>query len=63
MCVVVSVAFYLVLAGIILGGGPATGVLVTYLIIGIVAYFVLHGLFVGHVRGNGIRVSKTQFPS
>lgn len=62
MCVVVSVAFYLVLAGIILGGGPATGVLVTYLIIGIVAYFVLHGLFVGHVRGNGIRVSKTQFP-
>lgn len=60
--VVVSIALYLVLAGIILGGSPASGTAVFYLILGIVAYFILHGLHLGHVRGNGIRVSGRQFP-
>jgi Zn-dependent protease with chaperone function len=60
--VVISLALYIVLASAILGGGPLSGTLLTYLIFGIVAYFVLHGLHLGHVRGNGIRVSSSQFP-
>jgi Zn-dependent protease with chaperone function len=58
----VSIVLYLVLAGIILEGGPASGTVLTYLIFGIVAYFIFHGLHLGHVRGNGIRVSSSQFP-
>lgn len=60
--VVISLALYLVLASIIVGGSAAAGTVLTYLIFGIVAYFILHGLHLGHVRGNGIRVSSTQFP-
>jgi Zn-dependent protease with chaperone function len=60
--VAISLALYLVLGSIIVEGGAASGTLVTYLILGIVAYFILHGLHLGHVRGNGIRVSSTQFP-
>ena len=62
ICVIISLALYLVLATIILEGGPATGVLVTYLIIGIGFYFLFHGLFLGYVRGNAVRVSDLQFP-
>jgi Zn-dependent protease with chaperone function len=60
--VAISIALYLVLAGIILKGGPGSGTVLTYLIFGIVAYFIFHGLHLGHVRGNGIRVSGSQFP-
>lgn len=60
--VVIGVGLYLVLASIIVDGGAASGTVVTYLIFGIVAYFILHGLHLGHVRGNGIRVSSSQFP-
>jgi Zn-dependent protease with chaperone function len=62
ICVVVSLVIYLVLAGIILSGGSAGGILLFYLFIGIAGYFVVHGLFVGKVRGNGVRVSDRQFP-
>jgi Zn-dependent protease with chaperone function len=62
ICVVVSLVLYIVLALIILGGGQASGTVVVYLVFGIIAYFLFHGVFLGHVRGNGIRVSDRQFP-
>ena len=62
VCVAVSVVLYLWLAGIILGGGQAAGTVLLYLFLGILGYFVLHGLHIGHVRGNGVRVSERQFP-
>lgn len=62
ICVVVSLVLYLVLALIILGGGKASGTVVVYLGMGIIGYFIFHGVFLGHVRGNGIRVSDRQFP-
>ena len=62
VCVAVSVVLYLWLAGIILGGGPAAGTVLLYLFLGILGYFLLHGLHIGHVRGNGVRVSERQFP-
>ena len=62
ICVVVSLVIYVVLAGTILGGGQAAGTVLLYLVVGIIVYFLLHGLHLGHVRGNGVRVSDRQFP-
>jgi Zn-dependent protease with chaperone function len=62
VCVAVSLFIYLVLASIILAGGPAAGTVLLYLFLGILGYFLLHGLHIGHVRGNGVRVSDRQFP-
>src|SRR3954464_5924729 len=62
VCVVISIALYAALVLVILSGGQLAGTIVFYLIMIVVAYFVVHGLFLGHVRGNGIRVSRRQFP-
>jgi hypothetical protein len=62
ICVVVSLVIYVGLALAILSGGQIAGTLIVYLILGIVAFFVVHGLHIGHVRGNGVRVSNRQFP-
>jgi Zn-dependent protease with chaperone function len=62
LCVIVSIAIYLFVASLILEGGPSSGVIVFYLILGFAGYFLVHGLFLGHVRGNGVRVSERQFP-
>jgi Zn-dependent protease with chaperone function len=62
ICVVVSLVVYIGLAMAILSGGQIAGTLITYLIFGIIAFFVVHGLHIGHVRGNGVRVSSRQFP-
>jgi len=62
ICAVVSLVVYIGLALTILNGGPIAGTLITYLIFGIVAFFLVHGLHIGHVRGNGVRVSSRQFP-
>lgn len=62
ICLVVSILLYLVLASIILAGGPTSGIVLFYLVIGIAGVFIFHGLFLGHVRGNGVRVSERQFP-
>ena len=62
ICVVVSVAIYFVLARIIVSVAEARGVILFYLIIGIVGVFIFHGLMLGQIRGNGIRVSERQFP-
>ena len=61
VCVAVSVVIYFILARIILGGGPAAGTVLAYLFLGIVGYLILYGLHLGHVRGNGVRVSDRQF--
>jgi len=62
VCVIVSAAIYALLGTIILQGGQAAGTVVFYIILIIIGYFLVHGLFLGHVRGNGIRVSQRQFP-
>jgi Zn-dependent protease with chaperone function len=62
VCVVISIALYAALVLLILSGGQVAGTIVFYLIVIVVGYFVVHGLFLGHVRGNAIRVSRRQFP-
>src|SRR3954470_16824626 len=62
VCVVISIALYAALVLLILSGGQVAGTIVFYLVMIVVGYFLVHGLFLGHVRGNGIRVSRRQFP-
>jgi Zn-dependent protease with chaperone function len=62
VCAVVSIVIYAVLAAVIFSGTPAAGIVVFYLVIIVVGVFIAHGLFVGQVRGNGVRVSRRQFP-
>jgi Zn-dependent protease with chaperone function len=62
LCVVISVVIYAALAMVIRAGGQIAGTVIFYAVIIVLGYFVVHGLFLGHVRGNGIRVSKRQFP-
>jgi len=35
---------------------------ILYIVLGIAAAFIIHGLFIGTIRGNSIRVSDKQFP-
>jgi len=62
ICVVVSVVIYYVLAQVIISGGKAGGPVLFYVIAGVIGYFIFHGLMLGQIRGNGIRVSERQFP-
>ena len=51
---VISLIGYLILIFSIAGIG--------YLVAGMIITLILHGLFIGALRGNGIRVSEKQFP-
>jgi Zn-dependent protease with chaperone function len=62
VCLVVSLLIYAVLATIILSGNPAAGPIIFYIVIIVAIVFIAHGLFLGQVRGNGVRVSSRQFP-
>jgi len=62
ICVVFSIAIYYVLVRIVFSGAEASGVILFYTIAIIVGYFIFHGVMLGQIRGNGIRVSVRQFP-
>jgi Zn-dependent protease with chaperone function len=62
IAVLYSIVIYLVVAGFILSGSAISGTLMFYLIIIVLGYFIAHGLALGQIRGNGIRVSERQFP-
>ncbi|HET9777033.1 MAG TPA: M48 family metallopeptidase [Gemmatimonadaceae bacterium] len=62
VCIIVSLAIYAALAMIILSGSPIAGPVIFYLVLIILGVFIAHGLFLGQVRGNGVRVSRRQFP-
>jgi Zn-dependent protease with chaperone function len=63
LCVLVSLAIYYLLIRIILSGTAVSGVVLFYGIIIVVGYFVFHGVMLGQIRGNAIRVSARQFPN
>jgi Zn-dependent protease with chaperone function len=62
ICVVVAIALYIVLGMIIVSGSPAANPVLFYGFMIVVWVFVFHGLVIGHIRGNGVRVSRRQFP-
>jgi Zn-dependent protease with chaperone function len=51
---IVSILFYLILVFSLIG--------IVYIIIGALVGLIIQGLAVGHLRGNGIRISEKQFP-
>ncbi|HEX7019308.1 MAG TPA: M48 family metallopeptidase [Gemmatimonadaceae bacterium] len=62
MAAVFSVLVY---AGIVLAAAqlaPARATIVTYAAIVVIVSLAMHGFMLGHVRGNGVRVSANQFP-
>jgi Zn-dependent protease with chaperone function len=62
ICVVVAIALYFVLVRLVLLGPPIGDTVLTYTVMIVVGYFVLHGIMIGRIRGNGVRVSERQFP-
>jgi Zn-dependent protease with chaperone function len=54
ICLALSVMSYLLLVISLIG--------LVYIMIGVPIALFVHGLFMGRVRGNGVRVSATQFP-
>jgi Zn-dependent protease with chaperone function len=58
---VLTALIYFGLIKTILAIPDPTGIIV-YVVLFIFASFVMRGLFIGHVRGNGIKVSRKQFP-
>src|SRR3954470_23304043 len=62
IAVVLTVVIYFGLAKIIFSDAAAAGTMLTYVVLFVLASFLVRGLFIGHVRGNGIRVSERQFP-
>jgi Zn-dependent protease with chaperone function len=62
IAVVLSIAIYAVLVATVLTSAQFAGVIIFYAIIFGLIYLIVQGLFIGHVRGNGIRVSPSQFP-
>lgn len=67
--VLISVAVYgAMIGGLMVASKAAPQVLAgvsvfaVYAVGIVVAYFVMHGLLIGHLRGNGVYVSERQFP-
>src|SRR5712691_1903374 len=54
VCLVVSLLIYVLLVVSLVG--------IVYILLAVVVGILMHGLFVGHLRGNCIRVSARQFP-
>lgn len=68
LLLVASLALYALLATVLLGAmatpetGAALGVFALYACVFGLGFFVLHGLMIGRIRGNGVRVTARQFP-
>jgi Zn-dependent protease with chaperone function len=68
LLLVASLALYALLAAFLLGAvatpetGAVLGVVAMYAAIFGFGFFFLHGLMIGRIRGNGVRVTAAQFP-
>ncbi len=54
LCLIISIITYLGLIFSIIG--------IFYIIIGLVVSFFLHGLSIGHIQNNGVKITEKQFP-
>lgn len=58
-----SAVVYAGLALMVMQVPETAGVFVGYGLVFALVFFMMHGLMLGNVRGNGVRVTATQFPS
>lgn len=54
VCLILSILTYLGLIISIIG--------ILYIIVGFLVTFVLHGIAIGHIRNNGVKLTEKQFP-
>ncbi|WP_209121803.1 M48 family metallopeptidase [Alkalihalobacillus sp. BA299] len=54
LCLLISISTYLALIISIIG--------IVYILIGVLITFFLHGISIGHIRNNGVRLTEKQFP-
>jgi len=58
----ISIVVYAVLGYVVVTAPAVMAPFAVYLVIGTLVYLFLHGMTLGRVRGNGIRISPTQLP-
>jgi Zn-dependent protease with chaperone function len=63
LMLVVSAVVYAGLAITIVNAPETAGVIVGYGVLFALVFFMMHGLMIGNLRGNGIRITPTQFPA
>lgn len=63
LMLVVSAAVYAGLVAVMVSGTGGAGVVVGYGVGFALFFFMMHGLMIGGIRGNGVRVTATQFPA
>lgn len=59
---IVSAAFMALIGLLLFSSAEIRPLAFTYLVLGIVFFTLVHGLLIGHLRGNAVRVSAHQFP-
>ena len=63
LMLVVSAAVYAGLVAVMVSGDEGTGLVIGYGVFFALIFFMMHGLMIGGIRGNGVRVTATQFPA
>lgn len=59
----VSAILYFIAIDLALENAQAAAGVVAYVVMGALAVWMMHGMMVGRLRGNGVRVSSRQFPT
>jgi Zn-dependent protease with chaperone function len=59
----ISALVYAGLAWVVIASPEAAGGVIGYGLLFALVFFMMHGLMIGGVRGNGVRVTATQFPA
>jgi Zn-dependent protease with chaperone function len=63
MMLVVSACIYAGLAAMVVATPEGAGAVVGYGLLISLFFFMMHGIMIGGIRGNGVRVTATQFPT
>ena len=63
LMLVISAVVYAGLAWMVVSSPAAAGGIVGYAVMFALVFFLMHGLMIGGIRGNGVRVTATQFPA
>jgi Zn-dependent protease with chaperone function len=58
----ISVSAYIALVATLVQSSELAGPIIFYIVLFALVYLIANGLHLGHIRGNGVRVSAKQFP-
>jgi Zn-dependent protease with chaperone function len=63
LMLIISAVIYAGLVAVLMSGAGGAGIVVGYGLAFALMFFTMHGLMIGRIRGNGVRVTATQFPA